>query len=106
VSARAQEIGVRIALGAGARDILKLVLREGLVLATAGVTLGVALAYAVGRSLEALLAGEPARPDGLLGRGGRIAADGGVGQPLARPPCRARGSADGHPGGVGRFAAK
>src|SRR4029077_13897826 len=57
VSSRAQEIGVRIALGAQARDILTLVLRQGLTLAAAGVALGVALAYVVGRGLEALLAG-------------------------------------------------
>ena len=57
VSSRAQEIGVRMALGAQARDILTLVLRQGRRLAAAGVALGVALAYAAGRSLEALLAG-------------------------------------------------
>jgi predicted permease len=57
VSQRTQEIGVRIALGAQSRDILGLVLRESLLLALVGVTLGAALAYAAGRSLEALLAG-------------------------------------------------
>jgi predicted permease len=57
VSARAREIGVRMALGAGTRDVLRLVLREGLVLAAGGVALGVVLAYAAGRSLQALLAG-------------------------------------------------
>jgi putative ABC transport system permease protein len=57
VSNRAQEIGVRLALGARPRDILTLVLRQGLLLAGAGVVAGVALAYAAGRTLEALLAG-------------------------------------------------
>src|SRR5207247_1782795 len=57
VSNRAQEIGVRIALGARSGDILALVLRQGVLLATVGVLLGVALAYAAGRALEALLAG-------------------------------------------------
>jgi predicted permease len=57
VSNRAQEIGVRLALGARPRDILTLVLRQGLLMAAAGVVAGVALAYAAGRTLEALLAG-------------------------------------------------
>jgi putative ABC transport system permease protein len=57
VSNRAQEIGVRLALGARPRDILMLVLRQGLLMAAAGVVAGVALAYAAGRTLEALLAG-------------------------------------------------
>jgi len=57
VSNRAQEIGVRMALGARRNDILRLVLRQGLVPAAAGTLAGVALAYAAGRALEALLAG-------------------------------------------------
>jgi predicted permease len=57
VSSRAQEIGVRIALGAESRDILALVLRQGVRSAAAGVVLGLGLAYVAGRSLEALLAG-------------------------------------------------
>jgi predicted permease len=57
VSHRRQEIGVRMAMGAHPRDILGMVLREGLVLAAIGVLAGAALAYAAGRSLEALLAG-------------------------------------------------
>jgi len=57
VSNREQEIGVRIALGARSGDILGLVLRQGLLLASAGVVLGIALAYVAGRGLEALLAG-------------------------------------------------
>jgi predicted permease len=57
VSNRAQEIGVRVALGARPADVLKLVLDEGVRLAAAGTVAGVALAYAAGRALEALLAG-------------------------------------------------
>ncbi len=57
VSSRAPEIAVRIALGAQPRNILKLVLRESFVLASAGVVLGVALAYIAGRAMQALLAG-------------------------------------------------
>jgi predicted permease len=57
VASRSQEIGVRLALGAQAADILALVLREGALLAGAGAVAGVALAYAAGRAMEALLAG-------------------------------------------------
>lgn len=59
VSQRTQEIGVRIALGAQRSDILTLVMREGFLLAGIGVGLGAGLAYAAGRSMEALLAGVP-----------------------------------------------
>jgi len=57
VSQRTQEIGVRIALGAQRGDILRLVMRDGFVLAFAGVALGLGLAYAAGRGIEALLFG-------------------------------------------------
>jgi predicted permease len=57
VSARTPEIGVRLALGASARDILGLVLRQGFFLASLGVLLGLALAFAAGQSLQAVLAG-------------------------------------------------
>src|SRR4029453_5307112 len=49
VAQRHQEIGVRMALGAGRRDILRLVLREGLVMAIGGIALGVAGSFALGR---------------------------------------------------------
>jgi hypothetical protein len=57
VSQRAQEIGVRIALGAQSGDILRMIVRRSVMLALAGIVPGVALAYAAGRSMEALLAG-------------------------------------------------
>jgi len=57
VSHRAQEIGVRMALGAQSSDIFGMVLRQSLLLAGAGVVLGVALGYAAGRAMQALLAG-------------------------------------------------
>ncbi|MEP6994971.1 MAG: ABC transporter permease, partial [Acidobacteriota bacterium] len=57
VSQRMREIGVRIAMGAQPRDILKMVMRQGAVLASLGVGLGVAVAYAAGRAMQALLAG-------------------------------------------------
>jgi ABC-type antimicrobial peptide transport system permease subunit len=46
---------VRIALGAQTRDILKLILREGVVLSLAGVALGLAGSLALTRFLSSLL---------------------------------------------------
>jgi predicted permease len=57
VSQRAREIGVRMALGAQAGSILRMVLRQGTLLAAAGVVLGAGLAYAAGKAMQALLAG-------------------------------------------------
>jgi putative ABC transport system permease protein len=57
VSARSREIGVRIALGAKSRDILKMVIGRSALLGGLGVTIGVALAYAAARSMQSLLAG-------------------------------------------------
>jgi predicted permease len=57
VSTRSAEIAVRIALGAQPRNILSIVLHESVILAAAGVALGVALAYVAGRAMQALLAG-------------------------------------------------
>ena len=57
VSQRAQEIGIRVALGAQRRDIVGMVVGGAVRLGAAGLLLGAALAYAAGRSMEALLAG-------------------------------------------------
>jgi predicted permease len=55
VSQQTREIGVRMAMGAQVADILKLVLRQGLMLAGAGVVLGTAAALALTRWLDSLL---------------------------------------------------
>jgi putative ABC transport system permease protein len=52
---RTQEIGVRMALGADRRDILRLILGEGLRLVALGSGMGMAAALAVSRVLKALL---------------------------------------------------
>jgi predicted permease len=57
ISQRTNEIGVRVALGATSADILWMVVSRGLALATAGIALGVTVAYVAGRSMEAVLAG-------------------------------------------------
>jgi putative ABC transport system permease protein len=63
VSQRTPEIGVRMALGAQRRDILAMILKRGAILTGLGLVPGLALAYAAGRSIQALLAGvAPADP--------------------------------------------
>ncbi len=57
VSRRSREIGVRMALGAESAQVRRMVLREGIVLAVAGILPGAAIAYGAGRGMEALLAG-------------------------------------------------
>jgi putative ABC transport system permease protein len=51
---------VRSALGASSRDILSLVLRQGMVLTVVGVAVGLVLAWAASRSLASLLFELPA----------------------------------------------
>jgi putative ABC transport system permease protein len=63
VGRRTAEIGVRMAMGARATDILRLVMGEGLRLALAGITVGCAIAYGFGQLLRGMLfAVTPADP--------------------------------------------
>jgi putative ABC transport system permease protein len=55
VAQRSQEIGVRIALGAEPKDVLRLVMREGIIVATLGLTIGLTLALASSRVLATML---------------------------------------------------
>ena len=57
VAMRQQEFGIRMALGARQRDVFKMVLEQGALLAVAGLVPGLALAYLAARLLRSLLAG-------------------------------------------------
>jgi predicted permease len=67
VSRRTREIGIRMALGAGQRDVLRMVVEEGLELTIAGAVFGVAAALAVTRYLGSILYGvHPGDPVTLI----------------------------------------
>lgn len=54
---RSQEVGVRIALGAQTKDVLQLVVNQGLRWALAGLAAGVCVALTLGRFLRSMLFG-------------------------------------------------
>jgi ABC-type antimicrobial peptide transport system permease subunit len=55
VSQRSNEIGLRMALGAGSSDVLKMVLGQALTLTAIGLAIGLAGAYAASRTITGLL---------------------------------------------------
>ncbi len=54
---RRHEIGLRMALGAGQRSVLALILKEGMLLAFLGLVVGLGGAYLVGRTMHSLMYG-------------------------------------------------
>jgi putative ABC transport system permease protein len=57
VAQRTREIGVRIALGARSRDVLKLIVKQGVALTLAGAAIGLALSFASTRLIASMLYG-------------------------------------------------
>ena len=61
IQQRTQEIGIRMALGAGAGTVRNMVVRQGMSVALAGVAIGVASAYGLTRVIASFLFGVTAR---------------------------------------------
>jgi ABC-type antimicrobial peptide transport system permease subunit len=57
VARRTREIGIRMAIGAGKSDVMRMVLRQGLILSLTGILVGSVLSVAVGRLIIAGLVG-------------------------------------------------
>ncbi len=57
VSTRTQEIGIRVALGAKAADVMRLTIGQGMILVVVGATLGLAIALALTRLTRNMLFG-------------------------------------------------
>ena len=59
VSRRTREIGIRIAIGAGHWDVLRMVWQQGALLALAGLTTGLVVSVGVARALGTVFPGGP-----------------------------------------------
>jgi putative ABC transport system permease protein len=57
VTQRTQELGIRLALGAQVSDVLKMILRQGMLVVGIGLIIGLAAAFALMRLIRSLLFG-------------------------------------------------
>jgi putative ABC transport system permease protein len=57
VSQRTQEVGIRMSLGAQPRDVLRLILANGMAMVCAGVLVGLGISTLLARSMNSLLFG-------------------------------------------------
>ncbi len=67
VTQRMHELGVRVALGAQRRDLIRLVLVQALRVAVVGVVIGAAIAWILGRQIQPLLFQQSARDPAVFG---------------------------------------
>jgi putative ABC transport system permease protein len=75
VTQRAHEVGIRLALGAQPRDVLKMIIKQGMALTLIGVIIGLMGAFALTRWMSALLFGvKPADPATFAGIASLLAA--------------------------------
>jgi predicted permease len=72
VAQRMHELGVRIALGAQARDVVRLVVGQGIRFAVAGVGVGLGLALVAARWIQPMLFRQPARDPAIFGGVGAL----------------------------------
>src|SRR5258708_9366021 len=80
-SRRTREIGVRVALGAGSGDVLRMILSQGLRTIFIGVAIGIAGSLALTRTVESLLFGVTATDPLTFGGGTLLLVC------VALPPC-------------------
>ena len=55
VSQRTREVGIRMAIGAQTRDVLQMILKQGLMQVTVGVVIGLIIAFFAGKGLSIIL---------------------------------------------------